>query len=482
MTDNLIAQFESKIREAKRQDKANYFLVEVAKVKVKRGDPDAFMVEGRRLDNGQEVFVTSRKSTLGQHLPRAGSVMRADKASAAGTGNGKALYNAAYFHAYGVDDLCIDGLVRAIKPYRAQSGMVSASVQVLNIENNGGFVTRPGELDSALLAALKPWAAEQSALSHDAKGKAIWSEKGGLGIQPMVLVRMVGGENVVALYGLGAVDQRKGEDDAPDPRLPTDEEILAHVRKNKLYPQIAQMSQHPDFAKYGFALIPGMQINVGRGCLTGGQENHLAAPRVWDWEHRTNLPEGAEPKKERGWRGGYIHVKQTDIGRHIVVDAVPSNSYRLTGSVPKSKLEQDVLADRAGATTGAQQQKAQQPATREVQRPSAPAPEAQRQQAQQSAPKTQRQQAQTPAPQQARPQQSTAVQEPALAPHVAEQVPMDAYEVFDEEDMTMFADDFAAMEAMAAAPTPIDQNAETDALLEEAAQRQQQRRINHPRM
>lgn len=488
MSLDLIAQFEMKIRDAKRQDRANYFLVEVANVKRNRNDDRAVLIEGRRLDNDQPIVMTTRKSSDGQHLPRPGSVMRADKATRLPTNmpNGAAKYTAEYFHAYGKEDLCIQGVMRASNPFTRQA-KTSATVQVLNLESNGGFVTKPQQLEAELLAALKPWAAEQSVLSHDVQGKPIWSENGALGIQPLVLVRMMGGDNVVPFYGLGAVDQRQNEDDAPNPRMPTDEEILAHVRKNPQYQNIVEMAKHPEFAKYGFALIPGVQFNVGRSCLGGGKENYLRAPDSWDWELRDNLPEGGQPKKIRGWREGYIHVKQSDLGRHIVVDAAPNFAYRLTPGVSKTKLEQDVLAARAGAANGMNTQQGEsQSAASRAEAPHAAAPK----QKPSARPQHVAAQAQTPRSEQAAPQaqaksprtQQASPQEPA--PHLMDQPPLDAYDQFDDADLEQFADDFAAMESMAAEPAPGYMDGDdTDDLLQEAAKRHADRRLsNLPRM
>lgn len=330
--NDLLANFQQQIKEAATQDRANYFLVHVTKVLVGRKDPNNFQVHGIRLDNGKPVTVTSKKSSSGQHLPQQQAVMRADKTSRVGSKDPEvAAYTAEYFHTYGEGSLCIHALMRANKPYE-RDGQSFASVDVLDLDAATQRITSAEEFDRVLLSLLKPWNFKSGPLAEDAIGNRVWAKNGVLGIQPTVHLRLLGADNMVdkgIFFGLGAVDRANGQP-LPSPRLPTDDEILAHLRKSPSYAMLKGLTEQPGFKEIGYVAIPGMRVNVGRDALNGTAENYLGAPKSWTWiKKEVPAVDGNHPQV-RGWRGGILHIKETTSGRKIAVDAAPSVKWGLT--------------------------------------------------------------------------------------------------------------------------------------------------------
>lgn len=453
--------FESQFEEMRKQDQAKYFLMKVQSVKVAERDPDAFMATGVRIDNDQAVVVFSKKSSSGQHIPEKGGILRADKVTRLAQRSTAELtaFKAEYFHAYRNDDFCIRAIGQAGRPQKnAKNGMWSADMRFFDTEV--GPVMLDGNqimsgIEQELTRMLMPWTSDQqSTITHDVKGDALWGEgnEARPGMTPFVAVRS--GNKTIFVYGDGAVRDKNTADDEYVYDLPTAEHVQAKLQKNaglqnlvSVIKSLEGQATPEQLAQLKITLVPGLQVSVGRESLGGDKRNYLAVPDAFDWKRLDVLNSDGSPTTQPGFRMSDVHIKASRKGRMMVVDAAPSAGGRLTQFIPETSVE------KALRVLQSQQQ----------------APEA--------APVAKEQPAKAAKPQQAPAKQKaelTESQYDAPARNAYDDAAMDDFGNFDN-----YAEDMASMASMAAEAVPqdnaFDMDDDLDDLLEEAAQRQKSR-------
>lgn len=447
--------FESQFEQMRKQDQAKYFLMQVEAVKLIRDKPDAFIAMGTRIDNNQAVAVYSQKSSSGQHIPEKGGILRADKVSRVAQRSTAELttYKAEYFHAYRNDAFCIRAIGQAQRPKKdAKTHVWSADMRFFDIEKAAVVLDGTqiaSKIQGELARLLKPWAAtEQSSITHDVKGSALWGngQEARPGMSPFVAVRS--GNKTFYVYGDGAVRQKTDNEEEFIYNLPTDEQVLAKISKNTglqnlltVISSVQGQATPEQMAQLKVTLIPGLQVRVGRESLGGEKQTYLAVPDAFDWKRNDVLDGEGKPTTQPGYRMADVHIKTSRTGSMMVVDAAPSAGGRLTQFIPETNAEREIRL-------AVEQKDAPQAAKSSTQNANAGAVKAQ------------------PDP----------VRETRPAP-VDSQYDVPAHNQYDDADMDDFgdigryADDLANM-------TP-DQDFgvgdELDSLLEEAAQRQQNR-------
>lgn len=345
--------FEAQFEQMRKQDQARYFLMKVEKVTLSRDNPDAFLAVGVRIDNEQRVAVYSKKSSSGQHIPEKGGILRADKVSrvAQRSTAEQTAYTAEYFHAYRNDAFCIRAVGQAQRPKKdTKSGMWSADMRFFDVEV--GAVMLDGtqiadRIQQELIGMLKPWAAkEQSRITHDVKGSALWGDGKAArpGMSPFVAVRS--GSKTFFVYGDGAVRVDTGDADEYVYSLPTDEQIATKITKNtgvqNLLTVIKDVQAHAtpeQMAQLKITLIPGLQVSVGRESLGGEKQSYLAVPGAFDWKRQDVIGPDGNPTAQPGYRMADVHIKPSRNGRLMIVDAAPSAGGRLTQYIPETSVE-----------------------------------------------------------------------------------------------------------------------------------------------
>lgn len=446
--------FESQFEQMRKQDQAKYFLMQVVKVALVKDDPDSFIALGVRIDNEQKVAVYSKKSTSGQHFPEKGGILRADKVSRMPQKSKDDItaYSAEYFHAYRNDDFCIRAVAQAQRPKKdPQSKMWSADMRFFDVEK--GPVMLDGnqigaQIENELARMLTPWKAEeQSCITHDVKGSALWGDgnEARPGMSPFVAVRS--GAKTFYVYGDGAVRQKTDNEREFVYNLPTDQQVKAKISKNtglqnllSVISNVQGQATPEQMAQLKITLIPGLQVRVGRDSLGGEKQSYLAVPSAFDWKNNDVLDDAGNPTTRPGFRLADAHVKMSNRGSMMVVDAAPSAGGRLTQFIPETSIERElrVAAEQASAP----------------QKPAEAQPQARGAVTQEPAPVRQARE----------PQQS---QYDAPAPNQYDDDPMD-----DFGDMQQYAEDLVTMQSP-------DQNFgiddELDSLMEEATQRQKSR-------
>ncbi|MBA1280213.1 hypothetical protein [Stutzerimonas stutzeri] len=344
--------FESQFEQMRKQDQAKYFLMRVEKVSLSTKNTDVFLAVGVRIDNDQPVAVYSKKSSSGQHIPEKGGILRADKVSRLAQKSTAEItaYNAEYFHAYRNDDFCIRAIGQAQRPKKdSKTGMWSADMRFFDIEagpvmlNGNEIVPR---IEQELARMLKPWAeAEQSSITHDVKGDALWGDgtQARPGLSPFVAVRS--GNKTFYVYGDGAVrDKTAGDEAVYD--LPTDQQIKAKLQKNtglqnlmSVIKNLEGQATPEQLEQLKITLVPGLQVTVGRESLAADSQKYLAVPDAFDWKRHDVLDNNGNPTTQPGYRLCDVHIKTSRSGRLMVVDAAPSAGGRLTQYIPETQVE-----------------------------------------------------------------------------------------------------------------------------------------------
>lgn len=339
---------------------SRYFLMSVDKVSINPKDSNSFKVRGVRLDTNEEVHVFSKKSSSGQKLPVAGEVMRADKAMPMQI-SGQPDINAVkadYFYSYGSEygekSFCLSATAMPSVPrLNSDNGMWSAQVLAVDSEaasdvSADGFLT--GAIDAEIAKFLRPWESnESSAVTHDVLGRSLWGDgaEAVQGVTPFVTVRFEG--EAVRIYGAGAVKSEKSTEKGNVYRLPTREETMANIGRNKLLNSLKSAFEGlpvDALKKYGVAVIPGVALQVGRDSLSGSNQKYLKVPSQFQWSDDKKLDDDGEPVVRAGYRDANIHIKASRSGRMIVVDTVPAAAGTFSRGVPLTSAE---LARKNGA-------------------------------------------------------------------------------------------------------------------------------------
>lgn len=333
--EELISKFESDLRNSAKKSSAKYFLMSVESVKEASGKINQLLVTGVRTDTRQRVAVVTSKPDNGQYLPEVGGMMRADKVTSLQSADlGVPRYSAQYFHAYGQSDRCLHAVVQCRPPYQDGDGKWNANVLVLDHEGPSVHIKTVEEFDKFALALIRPWAWKNPGkCTHDVMGNPLWNTEGARGISPVVHIKIMGGEKVLAqIYGRACVSQSDGTT-----RLPSPSESKALLEQSAGFQKVRALFDHEAVQTLGMVLVPGISIGVGRASIANGQERYLRYPEGWDWSHEA---EGdAQPQISRGFRSGMIHIKQSPTGQWGVVDANPSAENRISPWGPKSTVE-----------------------------------------------------------------------------------------------------------------------------------------------
>lgn len=405
-----IAQLvKERFRPAAQAAGSRYFLLNVAKVVINPKDPSVFRATGERLDTGELTSVISRKSSSGQKLPVVGEIMRADKAMPMQiTGQPdinavKAEYFYSYGSEYGEKSFCLAATVMpSIPRLNTENGMWSAQVLAVDSEaasdvSADGFLT--GAVDVEIAKHLRPWeGSELSTVTHDVLGRSLWGDGGEAvqGVTPFVTVRFE--SESVRIYGAGAVKSDKSTDKENVYRLPTREETMAVIGKNKLLTSLKKAFEGlpvEALKGYGVAIIPGVALQVGRDSLSGSSQKYLKVPSQFQWSDDKKLDDNGVPTVRAGYRDANVHIKASRSGRMIVVDTVPAAAGTFSRGVPFTPAElarkNGVAPEQAAVAPAQQAQVAQQQAPVRQQ-----APAQQAQVAQQHVPAQHQSQSQPP--------------------------------------------------------------------------------------
>lgn len=363
--------FADKFKKQREDQKPKTLLVIAdADAVISKSNETVFRVSGTRKDTGEKVFVVAQKRSANQVLPKKGDALRADKATRTGDHGGAAIFKADYFHTYG-NGLCLDAVMQPQR-VRTSNNMASAQVHAFD-PNDGGVVIDGSQLKSSLVSAiveqLKPWAATTaSAVTHDVTGKGVWENGPVSGITPLAVVRF--NANTFKVYGAGGLFKNKEQKEL-GLRFPTDAELTAQVLKNAGVQQVLQVVDNllaqpgvtPEKLKgIDLAVLPGLAISVGRDVVMNAenrQQAYFSIPAAYSIKRELDEP-------FIGYRGSFIHIKETRTGRFATVDTCPSPGSKLTPAVPLFAVEAARQAMRAGiapAQTSASQAAPERPLT-----------------------------------------------------------------------------------------------------------------------
>ncbi len=345
-----------------------YISIKVERVRTGRVNPDIFETIGVRLDTGERIALRAKKSSSGQAIPEEGGILRGDKCELLGPkeegGQEIKCFSAKYFHAYGCNDYCVEGVVRAAKPkFNTAREMWGAQVTVFDIEKNVAHLQNPNTFIADVLSLLKPWEWKTpGATTHDRQGLALWDEGGTQGATPGLVIRLPGQDKNYWISGLGATNV--GTKAQPRYSVPTDEEILKYIsaprlRSGQMHPSAftelanlmsaakgsAAMAQ--EFRELGgFVVIPNVAFVVGRDSLAGDTEKYLSNQHLYTLQDQNSFDLNGEAKEYRGYRSNVqLHIKPNHAGRLMVVDAHANSGGKLTGRLPVSSLEKSLLAE-----------------------------------------------------------------------------------------------------------------------------------------
>lgn len=301
-------------------------------------NPDVFKVIGTRTDTNERVAVVTVKANSQQYVPKAGDVMRADKAARDPANPAAPIYKAKFFHTYEQNGFCLQAVMQPL-PIRETPGtaMIGANVLAYDPKSSGTSLTGADVIDKlspAILKHLKQWEAEPSAITHDVQGRSVWGGKPTRGLVPLVVVRFA--EQSFKIYGAGAMfndpsDKLKGD------RFPTDQELLQRIEgtsgiatlKNVIRSLIDAGATQEKLQQVDISVVPGVALAVGRDQLTNAQKKG---------KEYYPVPEAYVPKEGAGalagHRDSFIHVKMTRTGKLAVVDTSPAPGGSASAMVP----------------------------------------------------------------------------------------------------------------------------------------------------
>lgn len=475
--------FQEKIKTEQKATQPKSFLVKVDRDPIfSPSNPNVFKAVGTRTDNDERVVVITVKSASGQYVPKAGDVMRVDKAARDPAQPDKPVYRAQYFHTYEANDFCLNAVMQP-QEVRTTPGtrMVGAVVHAYDPKSSATLLTGADvqtRLTASILQHLKQWESkEQSAITHDVKGKALWEAGPTRGLAPFAMVRFA--NQSFKVFGGGAMyvdpnDKAKGD------RFPSDAELVDRIEKTKGVVTLKNVIKDlinggataAELQKVDIAVVPGLGINVGLDQITKTQKlgkEYYAVPQAY-----------AIAKDDGGSFAGHretiIHAKLTRTGKVAVVDTSPTPGGKATAKVPFFANELAQIEERKNMAAGLQTGQGATQMTRAQalqmndfpDEPSVSQPaQAQEQRQQQVQPQaTQQHVAQQPFDQSS---QSQA--------HQAHGASQEDYSSFDSDDD--FASDMYAMEQLGQGLDGDDFN-DVDSLLQQAEQISAQR--SSPRM
>lgn len=475
--------FQERIKTEQKATQPKSFLVKVDRDPVfSPSNPNVFKAIGTRTDNDERVVVITVKSASGQYVPKAGDVMRVDKAARDPAQPNAPVYRAKYFHTYVANDFCLNAVMQP-QEVRTTPGtrMRGAVVHAYDPKSSATLLTGAdvqSQLTTSILHHLKQWArTEQSAITHDVKGKALWEAGPTRGLAPFALVRFA--NQSFKVFGGGAMfvdpnDKTKGQ------RFPSDAELIDRIEntkgvitlKNVIRDLISGGASAVDLQKVDIAVVPGLAISVGFDQITKTEKmgkEYYAVPQAY-----------AIPKDDGGTFAGHretiIHAKLTRTGKVAVVDTSPTPGGKATAKVPFFANELALMAERKNMAAGLQdgQGAAQMTRAQALQmndfpdEPTVSQPvQAQEQRQQQTPPQA----AQQHVAQQSHDQSSQS------QPHEFHGSSQEDYSSFDSEDD--FANDMFVMEQLGQGLDGDDFN-DVDSLLQQAEQISAQR--SSPRM
>lgn len=345
--NDIEALFKEKFTQTQSIESARNFLMRIVKVNPVKGDPDAFMALGYRVGTEQKVGVLARKAREQQHIPEVGGVMRAEKTKRVPSSNSAdvLLYKADHYHAYLKDSFCLSAVIQPGPARRnGDTNQWQAQVHAYDLEVNDKLLPGNQFIESAenvLTRMLMPWKEPNpSSITHDVKNDPLWGDgvAGKRGMSPFATIRVLG--QSFAVYGRGhtRVDHPTGTEYL----LPTEEEVRGHIRAN---PKLAALTEtlkslpQKELHKLSIAFIPGVSISVGRDSLSGSDRRYLAIPQAFEFQAPSPGAESGETSTQTGFRAADVHIKVTRSFRMIVSSAVKSEGSRLSQALPESSQE-----------------------------------------------------------------------------------------------------------------------------------------------
>ncbi|MDZ5605218.1 hypothetical protein SJI00_20815 [Pseudomonas sp. RP23018S] len=353
--------FQEKIKTEQKATQPRSFLVKVDREPVfSPSNPNVFKAIGTRTDTDERVVVITMKSASGQYVPKAGDVMRVDKASRDPAQPDKPIFRAQYFHTYEANDFCLNAVMQP-QEVRTTPGtrMVGAVVHAYDPKSSATLLTGAdvqSQLTASILQHLKQWEnTEKSAITHDVKGKALWEAGPTRGLAPFALVRFA--SQSFKVFGGGAMfvdpnDKSKGE------RFPSDAELVDRIEKTKgvitlksvIKDLISGGASAADLKKVDIAVVPGLGINVGLDQITKTQKlgkEYYAVPQAY-----AVAKEGGGTFT--GHRETIIHAKLTRTGKVAVVDTSPTPGGKASAKVPFFANELAQMEERKSLAAGLQ--------------------------------------------------------------------------------------------------------------------------------
>jgi hypothetical protein len=479
--------FQEKIKSEQKAASPKSFLLKVDREPVfSPSNANVFKVIGTRADTDERVVVITMKSASGQFVPKVGDVMRVDKAARDAAQPDKQIYRAQYFHTYEANDFCLKAVMQP-QEVRTTPGtrMVGAVVHAYDPKSSATLLTGAevnSKLTASILQHLKQWAnTEQSAITHDVKGKGVWEAGPTRGLTPFAMVRF--SNHSFKVFGGGAMFVDPNDKSQGD-RFPSDAELVDRIEKTKgvillknvIKDLVSGGASPDDLKKVDIAVVPGLGINVGLDQITKSQKSgkeYYAVPQAYEI-----AKEGGGTFA--GHRETIIHAKLTRTGKVAVVDTAPTPGGKATAKVPFFANELAQIEERKSMAAGLQGTQNSSPMSRAqaLQMNDFPDEPGNREPAH---PQEQRQQQS----QQPQGSQQTSQQHQAATQQSYEQAPQSGahqsqashedYQSFDSDDD--FASDMYAMEQLGQG---LDDFNDVDSLLQQAEQISAQR--NSPRM
>lgn len=338
-----------------------YFMVQAEKLLVSRADPDSFYVVGVRQDTQERITFQSKRQRSSQFLPEPGAMVRLDRAEnlkqIRSDYSGLKHFRAEYFHAYPSTGFAVKAVACPREP-RLENDMLGATTLLFDTEVNC-FTFDIGQhyekVEEFVAGMLRPWLfRKESSTTHDMLGKPIWSREANLGITPTVMIRVSGVVGSQIVYGLGAV---KRQDESYG--LPSIEDIARKLMLNSKFAEFMQALKATGkeaLSGVHMTIIPGAAVRVGRESVQN--EKYLGTPLSYQWENREARNDPTRPQFWRGYKESWLHLQRNQDGRMMVVDCHPVSGARLTGWLPESRTEKELIARQAAAavaTSRAQQ-------------------------------------------------------------------------------------------------------------------------------
>ena len=302
-------------------------------------DARVFRLRAIRHDNQQPVYIIIQQRAENQNLPSKGDVIRADKASLHKMLGDTPQFIAEYFHTY-KNGLCINAVMQP-GPIYTDKHMASAQVYAFDPKMAGVNLTGDKaneQFVDAIVSQLMPWRFKHGGgITHDVAGRPLWKETGLSGVRPIAVVRYAQ-SHTFKVFGIGGVYKDPNNRELGT-RLPSVDELRQQVRKNagvqKILSTLEECKRDPQWTdeklkSVRISVLPGLSVEVGRDLVNKAEkagQSYFKVPQAYTVDK-------ADPKAMKGFRHSFLHLKETRVGRIVVVDTVPAPGGTLSAQVP----------------------------------------------------------------------------------------------------------------------------------------------------